>query len=172
VGGSRKSTSGSSSSRGINSSPFSESNQKRVLGTFSRSSSATSIDYAAHQNNVVTSEDSDSPKGSSAGGVNIPQSPSSGWSQSNQEGNFLPSGAPLSFPYAAPVSGSFGAQNQDVGGDLPNGGLEGGVTYAGVLGTSPTAERNAVEDVGNQLQDGMRFDDDSEFPPVTMHTDD
>ena len=171
VGGSRKSNgSNNNISRGSNSSPLSE-NSKRVSGASnSRSNSATSFDYAATQNNVVTTEDSVSP----LGGVDIPPSPIARWSEFDErDPKFAPSGAPLAYPYTAPVVGSFGSSLNDRQGSSPgsNSANQGGVTYAGMLGTSPSGDRS-LDDVSARFKGGIKIDDENEFPPMTMHTDD
>ena len=158
VGGSRKLSTPNGSKASTGSSVAAKSNPQRVPGMSARTSSQSSGDYP-HQNNVVTSEEQNSPR--TSGGIDIPRSNSI---EANQDLNYLPGVTHLSFPYTA-GEGSFG-NNQVHTASSP--GSATGVSYAGALGTSP----GAVEETANQFQAAIRLDDDSEFPPMTMHTDD
>ena len=113
--------------------------------------------------NIVTNEDA-SPRSNA---ISIPNRSRTFTGPTDENDEFDQGGcSPQSFPSHA--IGSLDARMRSAN-SPPTTITAPGISYAGALGTSPSDDANQIN---QHFQTAIRLDDENEFPPMTMHTDD
>lgn len=157
VGGSSKGSSISSERKSSTGSSV-----KPIDAPPSRSSRCDSGSNITQPENIVTNEDA-SPRSNA---ITIPTRTRT-FSGPSEENEFDQGGcSPQSYPSHA--IGSLDARMRSAN-SPPATITAPGISYAGALGTSPNDDATQIN---QHFQTAIRLDDDNEFPPMTMHTDD
>ena len=135
----------------------------KPIDTTYRQGRTDSTNSSTQPENIVTNEDL-SPRSNA---ISIPRSSRAFTGGPNDDNDdYAQGGSPQSYPSHA--IGSLDARMRSAN-SPPSTVTAPGISYAGALGTSPNNEANHLN---QHFHTAIRLDDENEFPPMTMHTDD